>query len=430
MAKADLLKLANKAIDHLKNSKDLRKISDRQPHIFLIDKDNIFRQILVQISRKRPLTDKQFDELNASIDNYVNDLYGTFKNRVSKEYMYKVFGSPPSFKVLVTSKTGTGDVFRKIREIRSSRRNELKLTKSISEIFSRDNSITEESLSHLFDLGHVEGSSIAEQRIQSALSKFTKVNTSGINSPELDTIINLAISSKHIRDNQKVGKNFIITVADESFSANQLKGSQQEKDLIAKTESLLSEFVNNNIDWSNQKGSMSTKDIIYNEIMNSAVKSGAKTKRAKQSVESKQKATVKTRIKSSRIKTVDNLDSEKVNISKKKPSTQQTKNWLALLPVINARLIPKVLANMKAPALVNRTGTFAQSVKITNIEQTREGYPSFVFDYERDPYDVFDRTKGRAPWNTPQRDPRALVDKSVREVVREMAINRFYTRRA
>lgn len=85
---------------------------------------------------------------------------------------------------------------------------------------------------------------------------------------------------------------------------------------------------------------------------------------------------------------------------------------------------------MKAPALVNRTGTFAQSVKITNIEQTREGYPSFVFDYERDPYDVFDRIKGRAPWNTPQRDPRALVDKSVREVVREMAINRFYTRRA
>lgn len=85
---------------------------------------------------------------------------------------------------------------------------------------------------------------------------------------------------------------------------------------------------------------------------------------------------------------------------------------------------------MKYPSLVNRTGTFGNSAKIVNVEQTREGFPTFVFDYERDPYDVFDRTLGRSPWNTPQRDPRALVDKSVRELVREMAIGRFYTRRA
>jgi hypothetical protein len=85
---------------------------------------------------------------------------------------------------------------------------------------------------------------------------------------------------------------------------------------------------------------------------------------------------------------------------------------------------------MRLPSLVNRTGRFAQSAEVVRIEETREGFPSFVFNYERDPYDVFDRTLGRAPWNTPERDPRALVDKSVREIVREMAINRFYTRRA
>jgi hypothetical protein len=88
------------------------------------------------------------------------------------------------------------------------------------------------------------------------------------------------------------------------------------------------------------------------------------------------------------------------------------------------------MQNMKNPRLINRTGRFAQSARVVNVEQTSQGFPSFVFDYERDPYDVFDRTLGRSPWNTAQRDPRALVDLSVREIVREMAIGRFYTRRA
>ena len=84
---------------------------------------------------------------------------------------------------------------------------------------------------------------------------------------------------------------------------------------------------------------------------------------------------------------------------------------------------------MRYPGLVNKTGKFATSAEVVSVETTREGFPSFVFNYERDPYDVFDRTKGRPPWNTPERDPRTLVDKSVREVLKEMAIGRFYTRR-
>jgi hypothetical protein len=114
----------------------------------------------------------------------------------------------------------------------------------------------------------------------------------------------------------------------------------------------------------------------------------------------------------------------------RKEYSSSAMNWNSLLPIINSRLTPRVIANMRLPSLVNRTGRFAQSAEVVRIEETREGFPSFVFNYERDPYDVFDRTLGRAPWNTPERDPRALVDKSVREIIREMAISRFYTRRA
>ena len=114
----------------------------------------------------------------------------------------------------------------------------------------------------------------------------------------------------------------------------------------------------------------------------------------------------------------------------REPSRKPVQNWSSLLPIINAKLPPRVMANMRFPSLVNRTGTFASSASVVGVEQTREGFPSFVFDYERNPYNVFDRTLGRAPWNTPERDPSALVDKSLREIVREMAIGRFYTRRA
>lgn len=117
------------------------------------------------------------------------------------------------------------------------------------------------------------------------------------------------------------------------------------------------------------------------------------------------------------------------NVMSTTSSTPQ-KTWSSLLPMINSKLTPKMIANMRYPALVNRTGTLASSAEVVNVETTKEGFPTFVFNYERDPYNVFDRTLGRSPWNTPERDPRALVDKSVREVLREMAVGRFYTRRA
>ena len=84
---------------------------------------------------------------------------------------------------------------------------------------------------------------------------------------------------------------------------------------------------------------------------------------------------------------------------------------------------------MNSPALVNRTGRFAESVKITDIVKTRKGYPSIGYTYQRDPYQVFEEGVGTAPWANGKRDPRALIDKSIREIAAGFAIGRFYTRR-
>jgi len=48
---------------------------------------------------------------------------------------------------------------------------------------------------------------------------------------------------------------------------------------------------------------------------------------------------------------------------------------------------------------------------------------------QKNPYQVYEIGVGKAPWANTERDPRRLIDRSIREIAAEMAIGRFYTRR-
>lgn len=102
---------------------------------------------------------------------------------------------------------------------------------------------------------------------------------------------------------------------------------------------------------------------------------------------------------------------------------------LQLIGVINKALPDTVRKNMQSPQLVNRTGRFAESVKVTDIIKTPKGFPSIGYTYQRSPYGVFEDGGGAAPWANGERDPRQLIDKSIREIAAQFALGRFYTRR-
>lgn len=427
MSKADLLKLAEKASEYLiNNAKTYRDESNKQPHMFLVDTNNIRNQILTQIRRKnKGVTDRQNEQLLDAISTYVHDLYNTFKFRKSKEYTYTIYGIPPSFKVLVTPING-GNAFEQIKAIRRDRRNEIKLTKVISDIFKRDKNVTEDSLAHLFDLGHVEGSSIAEQVINNTLSKFSSIDTTSFESKDLDRIVKVSIASKERAKNLEVGKQFIVTVEDESFSANQLKGSTIEKKYLEEVRTLLGRFISNHSGWADQKGSRGASDIAISELLKVMKKSTAKVKTTVDTRPSApNKVTVKKTVKSTKKATSSQYLSD---ITVDIPDVEEN-NWSSIIAIINQKLESTLIQNMRAPSLVNRTGTFASSAKVTGVDITPDGYPSFIYDYKRDPYQVFDRTLGKAPWNTPERDPKTLITTSIRDIVKELAIGRFYTRR-
>jgi len=100
-----------------------------------------------------------------------------------------------------------------------------------------------------------------------------------------------------------------------------------------------------------------------------------------------------------------------------------------LMAMLNEKLPNTVRSNMVPPGLTNVTGRFANSVKVTDIVQTPKGYPSIQYTYNKSPYQIFEVGTGRAPWANTERDPRKLIDRSIREIAAQMAIGRFYTRR-
>ena len=81
---------------------------------------------------------------------------------------------------------------------------------------------------------------------------------------------------------------------------------------------------------------------------------------------------------------------------------------------------------MKEPRLVNRTGTFANSVRVTDIISTGKGFPSIGYTYQKSPYQTFEIGNRQG---SQDKDPRRIIDVSIREIAAQYAIGRFYTRR-
>lgn len=112
-------------------------------------------------------------------------------------------------------------------------------------------------------------------------------------------------------------------------------------------------------------------------------------------------------------------------VTKAKQSTVST---ATLLGILNSRINDVVASNMGAPRLENRTGRFAGSVRVVDIAKTTKGFPSVGYTYLRDPYGVYESTSG-SRFSSVERDPRILIDRSIREIAAEIAIGRLYTRR-
>lgn len=355
------------------------------------------------------------------------------------------------FEVIVASNTGKGSAFDQTNKLKAS--SEATLSKTLEKLTG---------VTVKFDLGHEK--SVAEHHRDEAIARFfggikqakirvpkairEKLSYKILYEVNVEAVKTKKATSKYIakltrkfpelaevvRRNPGMTDLMISTIA-EDWASNQGKGASSEQKFINAARRAAKD-VTNRINIIKVTSSPSDLDRVISVLVNTSLDSGARlgkgTKKPAK-IQNYSKKANKSEEKERTISLIANGTASSVvspKIKTKAATRSSSTNWSSLIAIINEKLPERVARNMSGPGLVFRTGRFAESTKVVNVQTTKEGYPSIVFDYQRDPYDVFDKTLGRSPWNTPARDPRALVDRSVREIVQEMAIGRFYTRRA
>lgn len=98
------------------------------------------------------------------------------------------------------------------------------------------------------------------------------------------------------------------------------------------------------------------------------------------------------------------------------------KSPLALATLLNKALPAAVKSRMVTPALVNRTGRFAESAEVENVTVGPRGATVVEYTYMKDPYQTFE--PGNAQGST-FRDPRRIIGGTVRELAQGMLTDRF-----
>lgn len=299
---------------------------------------------------------------------------------------------------------------------------------------------TREAAGREIQLGHVEGKSVVESFIRDAfeqvlLSEDTYTDA-GDASREADIkkqMQALGIDITIIKDSRIN----TYTVELEAEKDNR-EGGAQLKAKKAKLQSQIKLALKKLGGIENLKGSDSVKEKLIKKTRREVVEPFKKLSEATviakdlKSKDTRSSAQKKAKVRTTKAKRSSQRAGKKALPPQLKAKRQKAKSAasqpLQLLGILNKQLPDTIRKNMREPALVNRTGTFADSVKVVDVIQTPKGYPSYGYTYKRDPYEVFEEgSKGN--WANGNRDPRDLIDKSIREIAAEFAMGRFYTRR-
>ena len=307
-------------------------------------------------------------------------------NKMAFEYLEKVVSAKSGSTGKLTSALTSPDHVRTNAEIR------------FSQVFYNKLSDPVQALRALKDYGN-----LSEEAHDTFLTQYSEITS-------------------YYTKGQKV---FDLTVGAElklrSRKGNEAAGNEITKALTENLRDAVNKAIVNH-NWVDQEGSDSYKQALFKELNNIVVKGGGTGKI--QPVDSAKNTSSQSTRRS--VKTKQYKPEKTKKVTAKKPLI----NLQAIVNYINGRLPGAIRANMDEGSLVNRTGRFSNSAKVVGASMTPQGYPSLAYTYQRSPYDVFDPVLGRKPWNTPGRDPKKLIEKSVRDIAKDMMIGRFYLRRS
>lgn len=392
------------------------KISNKRSHVFHMSvdgfKSKLYLGLSAQRSKKVMVSKRQDEIISEAVKQYADNLYRTFSSGKSSsgKFSYTMIGgNRANFKVRIS---GDGDIFTHLKRVRSDAG-----IGRVSNIAKNTFKDIATNKNVAFDLSHMEGTTVAEQFAAEMLKKYESLP--GTSVPNKQSYETLKATIKYDPSKVNIAE---INVEDTFWYLNQ---STTEEAYIT---SLLRRAIGDKVEKLLPELSSGKIQYVNRALSNVLSKAGAKVSKQKEIKGSSTTKTSKITHKKPKRPSFSGEYIELKDIALGKATQESSKNWSLLVPEINKRLSAKIREHMVAPRLVNRTGAFASSVRVTGVEVTKEGFPSFIADYDRSPYQVFDRTLGGSPWNTPERDPKNLISLAIRDVMRGLAIGRFYVR--
>ena len=295
-----------------------------------------------------------------------------------------------------------------------------------------------------YQLGHGDyGQAVSGMRAQrvrdnvtedSTLSKEDKAKALAIfQEAELKDVFAKFDHEVMFDENGKFRKDYVLILSMQSAEENQKDARDKEKNVVKDLESHIGTLITD-------PNSTPLVEMIRQSILSSFSKSKhvQHKGKVKERFNEKSKARGKRKMRTQRGTNerivvggtmFNQIRKKDVTPKKKKQNKQDNRSLLAYLTEINKRLPKKIEENMGPPALESRTGRFSSSVRAVDVNKTAQGHPSIGYTYAKNPYQVFEQGKGQKPWASAERDPRTLIDRSLREIAVELALGRFYTRR-
>ena len=463
MSTASLTKFLNKLHGELKKSSAVYRAVDanKRPHLFRFTSTKFATQLKRQIeSQDIPLSnaDRQFinNEADRLLDKLKSELLGIKatdkKIKVGKTYVRMTFTSstevapgkyadPESIyhKIYNSYRPLLKESFERIQNyLREQEFTHPGTGRKRSKIIRTTSGKTErKAAGREVNLGHVEGKSVVESFIRDAFEEV--LSSEGVYTDNGDALseadirqdmANLGIDVRLIK-NTKIDS---YTVELEAAKGNRADG-QTLKANKKKLERQIKAAVKKLGGIENLKGSDSIKEKYIKKTRQELLEPFKKIGATVSAKSTKIKEKSSNRVKSSSTKAVKASKSRKragkralPALLKARRSRAQSSSAqpLQLMVMINKELPQTIKANMDLPALQNRTGRFAESVKIVDAVKTRQGFPSFGYTYQKNPYQTFEPGFAQG---SPERDPRALISRSIREIAVDLAIGRLYTRR-
>jgi len=286
---------------------------------------------------------------------------------------------------------------------------------------------------NFLDIGHQEGSAVSTQRAKEVEQALFQWSTDNKN-PVVNKFIKMLRDETFFKITKKAGEPIdTLEVELESKFINRQRGGGEEKKLSLELQKDFNKIMQSidAFDWAGQEGSDSKVTRITKRVLNPIAKTAKRNARITANFTPKSIVEGTTKAKSKGIKNKVTAGARfKDTTSVKTPgfSTNNQQSMFSIMAMINQKLPETVKKNMGYPRLENVSGRFAESTRMVNVVSTPKGFPSFGYTYKRDPYEVFE-TGSRGNWATTERDPRALIDASIREIASHMALGRFFTRR-